>query len=67
MLRRVRDRIQARGANAASDNLTPLETSLADDANLINAALADPAFKEHNTDNAVPAEVTSAGGAWRKR
>ena len=46
VIRRVRDRIQARGANAASDNLTPLETSLADDVNLINAALADPAFKE---------------------
>ncbi len=37
---------EARGANAASENLTPLETSLADDVNLINAALAGPAFKE---------------------
>jgi hypothetical protein len=46
VLRRVRDRIQARGANAASDNFTPLETSLADDVNLINVALADPVFKE---------------------
>ena len=45
-LRRVRDRFQARGANAASGNLTPLEASLAADVNLINFAHANPAFKE---------------------
>jgi hypothetical protein len=46
VLRRVRDRIQARGANAVSGNLTPLEASLAADVNLINSAHANPAFKE---------------------
>ena len=46
VLRRVRDRIQARGANAASGHLTPLEAGLAGDVDLINSAHADPAFKE---------------------
>ncbi len=46
VLRRVRDRIQARGANAASGGLTPPEAGLAGDVDLINSAHADPAFKE---------------------
>jgi len=46
VLRRVRDRIQARGANSALGNLTPLEAGLAGDVDLINSAHADPAFKE---------------------
>ena len=46
VLHRARDQIQARGANAASGNLTPLEASLAADVNLINSANANPAFKE---------------------
>ncbi len=46
VLRRVRDRILARGADAASGSLTPLEAGLAGDVDLINSAHADPAFKE---------------------
>jgi hypothetical protein len=44
VLRRVRDRIRARGQNAASGDLTPLEAGLAGDVDLINVALADPAY-----------------------
>jgi hypothetical protein len=75
-IRRVRDRIQARGANAASGNLTPLEASLAADVNLINSAHANPAFKElrqHSTrggderrrrvaEDAAAEELTADGG-----
>ena len=46
VLRRVRDRIQARGANSASGHLTPLEAGLAGYVDLINSAHANPAFKE---------------------
>ena len=62
--RRVRDRIQARGANAASGELTPLEEGLAADVNLINSAHANPAFKEliqHSTRGGM-----SASGARRR-
>ena len=41
-LRRVRERLQAREANAALEALTPLESSLVSDIELINTAHADP-------------------------
>ncbi len=41
-LRRVRERLQAREANAALGALTPLESSLVSDIELINTAHADP-------------------------
>jgi hypothetical protein len=45
-LRLIRDRIQARGANAAAGTLSPFEAHLAAEINLINTAHASPAFKE---------------------
>ena len=44
-LRRARDRILTRGANSAAGVLTPLETGIAADASLINAAHTDPAVR----------------------
>jgi hypothetical protein len=44
-LRCARDRILTRGANAAAGALTPLETGIAADVILINAAHADPAVR----------------------
>ena len=44
-LRCARDRILSRGANAAAGALTPLETGIAADVILINAAHTDPAVR----------------------
>ena len=41
-LRRVRERIQAREANAAQEPLTPLEACLVNEIELIHTAHADP-------------------------
>ena len=60
VLRRVRDRLQARGANAASGSLMPLEVGLAADVDLINAAHANPAFKELR-------QCSTRGGDERRR
>jgi len=59
-LRRVRERIRARAANALAETLTPLELDLASDVRLINEAHADPAFRELRNQ-------TTRGGDERRR
>jgi len=59
-LRRVRGRLQSRGANAASGNLTPLEACLAAEVDLINSAHANPAFQELR-------QLSTRGGSDRRR
>jgi hypothetical protein len=59
-LRRVRGRLQSRGANAASGNLTPLEACLAAEVDLINSAHANPAFNELRLQS-------TRGGSDRRR
>ena len=63
-LRCARDRILTRGANAAAGALTPLETGIAADVNLINAH-TDPAVRALKLSSTRGG--TTAGARWRKR
>jgi hypothetical protein len=58
-LRRARDRILTRGANSAAGALTPLETAIAADVSLSNAAHTDPAKRE--TTDFTPIVVSASG------
>ena len=51
-LQRVRERIQAREANAAQETLTPLEACLVNEIELINTAHADPEVRPETQEHA---------------
>lgn len=66
-LRLVWDRTEAKGANAASGTLTPLEADLAAEVNLINPQTLTPPSKIRESTLLVERMSVSEGGIWRRR